>query len=37
MADKVRKSIGSEYMLKLDTGEDFFHLFAEEAEVFSPR
>ncbi len=37
MTDSERKSIASEYLHKLDTGDDFFHLFAEGAEVFFPR
>lgn len=37
MTDRERKSIASEYLHKLDTGDDFFHLFAKGAEVFFPR
>ncbi len=37
MTDEERKSITSEYLKKLDKGEDFFNLFAEDAEVFPPR
>jgi hypothetical protein len=37
MTDEEKKSIASKYLKSLDTGEDFFHLFAEDAEVFFPR
>ncbi len=36
MTDEERKSIASEYLKSLDYGRDFFHLFAEDAEVFFP-
>ncbi|HWP93340.1 MAG TPA: nuclear transport factor 2 family protein [Thermodesulfobacteriota bacterium] len=37
MTDEERKSIASEYLKRLDRGEDFFELFDENAEVFFPR
>ncbi len=37
MTDEEKKLIASEYLHSLDTGNDFFHLFAEDAEVFFPR
>lgn len=37
MTDEERKSIASEYLHSLDTGDGFFHLFAEDGEVFFPR
>ena len=37
MIGEERKAIASEYLHSLDTGDDFFHLFAEDAEVFFPR
>jgi ketosteroid isomerase-like protein len=37
MRNEERKSIASEYLHSLDTGDDFFHLLAEDAEVFFPR
>ncbi len=36
MTDEERKSIATEYLKSLDYGRDFFHLFAEDAEVFFP-
>jgi ketosteroid isomerase-like protein len=36
MTDEERKSIAAEYLKSLDYGRDFFHLFAEDAEVFFP-
>lgn len=36
MTDEERKSVASEYLKSLDYGRDFFHLFAEDAEVFFP-
>lgn len=37
MTDEERKLIAEEYLKALDTGRDFFHLFAEDCEVFFPR
>jgi ketosteroid isomerase-like protein len=37
MTDEEKKAIASEYLHSLDTGDDFFHLFAKDAEVFFPR
>lgn len=37
MTNEERKAIASEYLHSLDTSDDFFHLLAENAEVFFPR
>ena len=36
MTDDERKSVAAEYLKALDLGKEFFHLFAEDAEVFFP-
>ena len=36
MTDEERKSVASAYLHNLDSGEDIFHLFADDAEVFFP-
>lgn len=36
MTDEERKSVASTYLHNLDSGKDFFHLFAEDAEVYFP-
>ncbi|NIT13410.1 MAG: nuclear transport factor 2 family protein [Candidatus Dadabacteria bacterium] len=36
MKDEERKLIAAQYLKALDTGKDFFHFFAEDAEVFFP-
>ncbi len=36
MTDEEKKTIVLEYLKRLDRGEDFFELFAEDAEVFFP-
>jgi hypothetical protein len=37
MTDEGRKSVALEYLKRLDRGEDFFELFAEDAEVYFPK
>lgn len=36
MTNLERKSVANEYLKNLDGGKNFFHLFAEDAEVFFP-
>lgn len=36
MTELEMKSLASEYLKSLDHGRDFFHLFADDAEVFFP-
>lgn len=37
MTDEQRKSVALEYLKRLDTGVDFFPLFAEDAQVYFPK
>ena len=36
MTNIERKAVANEYLKNLDSGKDFFHLFADDAEVFFP-
>ena len=36
MTDEERKSVAAEYLKSLDYGRDFYHLIAEDAEVYFP-
>jgi ketosteroid isomerase-like protein len=37
MTDEQRKSIALEYLKRLDRGEDFFELFADDAQLYFPK
>lgn len=37
MTDEQRKSVALEYFKRLDTGGDFFELFADDARVYFPK
>lgn len=37
MTDEQRKSVALEYFKRLDRGEDFFDLFADDAQVYFPK
>jgi ketosteroid isomerase-like protein len=37
MTDEQRKSVALEYLKRLDRGEGFFDLFADDAEVYFPK
>jgi hypothetical protein len=37
MTDEQRKSIALEYLKRLDHGQNFFELFAEDAELYFPK
>lgn len=37
MTDEQRKSVALEYLKRLDTGADFFELFASDAQVYFPK
>lgn len=37
MTDEQRKSVAPEYFRRLDTGGDFFELFAEDSRVYFPK
>jgi len=37
MSDEQRKSVALEYLKRLDRGEGFFDLFADDAEVYFPK
>ena len=37
MTDEQRKSVAQEYLKRLDRGEEFFDLFADDAQVYFPK
>ncbi|MGH3435864.1 MAG: hypothetical protein ACRDRN_05290 [Sciscionella sp.] len=37
MTDEQRKAIALEYLKRLDRGEDFFDLFADDAQMYFPK
>jgi ketosteroid isomerase-like protein len=37
MTDEQRKSVALEYLKRLDRGEDFFDLFADDAQLYFPK
>lgn len=37
MTEEQRKSVALEYLKRLDRGEDFFDLFADDAQVYFPK
>jgi ketosteroid isomerase-like protein len=37
MTDEQRKSVALEYLKRLDNGDDFFDLFADDAQLYFPK